>query len=191
MEIKHAKLEDLNPIVDLHKEIFKGVFSGELNREFLLSFYKELLTDNDCAIYVANIDNKFAGFIAGSGYGNYLSFKMKCKLMRVMIHKCIRTPEFIVEILRLVKKKLYYIILKIKSELIAIAVKSEYRKRKIGRRLVENLEDFFIKKKIKSYHVFTDNKVSKGLDFYFFLKFKKIASVELFGYSGTFLKKFL
>ena len=191
MKIEKASIKDLNEIVYLHEKGFEGVLSGQLGEKFLFDFYKELFENKNCAIFVAKSNNEVIGFIAGSADGNYLNLTTKYKLITTLLNKCVTNPKNILEFLRITKRKFYYIILKIRAELVAIVVKIEYRRKGVGKELVKKLEDFFIKNKVSSYHVFTDGKVSKGSDFYYFLKFRKAAFIELFGYSGIFLQKFL
>ena len=183
MEIRYAALEDLSLIVDLHKKSFRGILSGELSRQYLLNFYRELLKRKDCVVFIAWLNNELAGFIAGSCNGKYLSEQLK---LQPIIEILLLSP---VDILRAIKKGIYYKILRVKAELIVIAVNSKYQRKGLGKRLVEKLENFFREKNIQHYHVFTNNKVSKGLDFYYFLKFKKILTIRLFGHKGTFLRK--
>ena len=189
MRVEKAAIEDLDEIVCLHEKEFKGGLSELLGENFLFNFYKNLLKNKNCAIFVAKSDNEVIGFIAGSADGKYQSLEMQYKIVKMILIKCVTDLKFILEIIRLIKRKYYYITLRIKAELIAVVVKSEYRRKGAGKELVKKLEDFFIKNKVNFYYVFADDNVSDSMDFYYFSKFKKVALVGLLGYSGTFLRK--
>jgi ribosomal protein S18 acetylase RimI-like enzyme len=184
MDIRLAAPEDLPAIAALHKETFKGLFSGELSKTCLIKYYQSLLSNDDCRVWVIGEDKVFAGFIAGCSAGYYVPFTLQIEMLADIFKKF-----YLFEIIRLLKKRLHYIRLGVTAELIAIAVLDKYRGRGFGTSLLRALEGYFVENKITRYRVFTDLKHSKGIEFYLARKFKEIKKIKLLGYKGIFLQK--
>ena len=184
MDIKSASRADLESIALLHKETFKGLFSGELSVPCLIAFYQSLLDNPHGCTFVLQEDNNFAGFISGCASGDYVSFALKMR----MVVEALKTYR-ILDILRLFKKAVYYTRLGITAELISVSVVQKYQRRGFGNCLLGALEKYFIENGVTQYFVFTDLKRSRGLNFYLAKQFEEIKRIKLLGLEGVFLQR--
>ncbi|OGR90226.1 MAG: hypothetical protein A2992_07880 [Elusimicrobia bacterium RIFCSPLOWO2_01_FULL_59_12] len=185
MDIKSASRADLESIVLLHKETFKGYFSGELSGPCLTAFYRSIL-DNPlcCAFVLYEENNQFAGFISGCASRAYLSFTLQIRMVAEMLKAC----RFL-ELIRLLKKAVYCRRLGIKAELIAVSVRPEYHRRGVGNHLLSALEKFFVETGVIQYFVFTDVKHAPAMCFYRANKFDEIKHIDLFGFEAVVFQK--
>lgn len=179
--IELAKEEEIEDVIRLHLSAFTGLFAADLGEGFLRRFYKAILESKEGAIFVAR-NTEIKGFICGVTDEKRifpLSFKLGSLyyiLKRLIIH-----PKSVVNLLRFIKKHILTRDIETKAELISIVVSEEWRKRGIGRELVDELFRFFSEKGVKRVKVFTATKVSSGAPFYETLNFVLVKTIDLFG----------
>jgi ribosomal protein S18 acetylase RimI-like enzyme len=187
MDIKAASRADLESIVLLHKETFKGYFSGELSAPCLTAFYQALIDSPlGRAFVLYEENNKFAGFIAGCASRAYVSFALEIRMVAEMLKMC----RFL-ELVRTFKKAVYYRRLGIQAELIAVSVKPEFQRRGVGNLLLGALEKYFVDAAVARYFVLTDIEHASAMRFYQTHHFTEFKRMDLFGLEAVVFQKLL
>lgn len=180
IKVLHAKEEDLDFIVNLHLLAFKGLFAADVQEGFIRKFYKAILDSKEGAIFVAR-NAEIKGFICGvTDEKRIFSFSFKLGSLYYILKRLITNPKSVVNLLRFIKKNILTRDIETKAELISIVVSEEWRKRGVGRELVNELFRFFSEKGVKKIKVFTATKVGAG-PFYEALGFILVKTIDLFG----------
>ncbi len=78
MDVRKAREDDVNSIVEIHQAAFKGFFLTSLGTRFLKLYYSTFISSNKGVVYCANIDDKIVGFSACS----YLSKGFNSSLIK-------------------------------------------------------------------------------------------------------------
>lgn len=65
-KLRPAMIRDVPGIVEVHERSFQGFFLTFLGRSFLATLYRGIIEDSGGLVFVSEIDNKVAGFVAGS-----------------------------------------------------------------------------------------------------------------------------
>jgi len=93
--IKKAKLSDVDGIVSIHQQAFKGFFLTSLGERFLKLYYSTFITSGEGVVYCVTKDNEVVGFSACS----YISRGFNTSLIKKNLIK------FGIEALRLLFSK--------------------------------------------------------------------------------------
>ncbi len=177
--IRITDIQYLNDIVALHINAFRGVLSGQTGKFFLRNFYRGILKKG--FVFGAIADRKLSGFVSGIVDDDSL-YDLKyyfCAGFGLLTH--IYSPAVIRSLFRHLKRQLVFRDIKIKPELLSIAVRGDMRGQGIGTSLVNALESFFSERHIKAYKVYTDMRYSTGSRLYEKLGFEFFREVNLFG----------
>jgi GNAT superfamily N-acetyltransferase len=176
------RIEDiryLDEIVALHINAFRGVLSGQTGRSFLKYYYKRIFKKG--FIYGKITDDRLSGFVSGIVDDGTL-YDLKYYFwagLGILIH--IYSPALIRSLFRHIKRMMTFRDIKIKSELLSIAVRDNMKGRGIGTSLVNALDDHFRERNIEIYKVYTDMIYSTGSQLYEKLGFELTREVNLFG----------
>lgn len=164
MIIRFAQEEDCSAVAQLHAASITTAFLSTLGIGFLTRLYKTIRRDKGSVLYVAESDGEVNAFVAGTVHTGWMYrrvlFTNFLSLGLPLLKKSLnmRILKKIIETIRYGMHKDAEV--EIKPELLAIAVSGKDRGSGIGKKLVNNLETFFIKHGIKRYRVvtFADNK---------------------------------
>ena len=141
-----------------YRRIFKkGFVFGNINDDHLSGFVSGIVDDD--SFY----DIKYY-FWAGFG---------------ILTH--IYSPKVIRSLFRHIKRQLAFRDIKIKPELLSIAVRDDMKGKGVGTSLINALEDYFREKNVTAYKVYTDMLYSTGSQLYEKLGFDFLREVNLFG----------
>lgn len=152
-------------IVTLHRQTFPGGLLSELGEAFVHRYYRLLICGNAGTAYVGLQDNEMAGFIAFAQNPAKLAeagFFREARNLALRRVFCLRMNPLVVlraAIKRMKSRELHHF-----PELLAIAVKPEYRRFGIGKLLVQQMESDLPESGITDYIVYTDN--PEGASFY-------------------------
>lgn len=188
--IRNATKEDLKEIALVHKECFPNSFSTHLTKgkKLLQKFYLEYLNVVPELFFVDVEDNKIVGFCMGY-YPENNNFQ-KSFLKQNWFMVAIRTLLGLIRFDKIIYKKVFYkkknsnlikydenyylIDRKLKSDLLSICVKPEYRKHGISTELFKNFELQSITNQRKFIQLAVEKTNNVALAFY-----KKIGFSEL------------
>jgi len=176
------RIEDiryLDEIVALHLNAFRSVLSGQTGKFFLKNFYRRIFKKG--CVFGKITDGKLSGFVSGIGDDGSL-YNLKYYIWAgfgILTH--IYSPKVIRSLFRHFKRQLSFRDIKIKPELLSIAVRDDMRGKGVGTSLVAALEDYFDEKHIRVYKVYTDMLYSTGSQLYEKLGFKLFREVNLYG----------
>ncbi|MBN1414681.1 MAG: GNAT family N-acetyltransferase [Bacteroidales bacterium] len=177
--IRLTESDYLDTIVDLHRDAFKNVLSGQIGRRFLRYYYKTVLKND--VIYACFLGTELAGFISGTENekrlttGRYYLHAVTGVLSN-FYHPCLY-----LSLCRHIKRLKAFDDAGIKSELLSVVVHPDYRGKGIGVSLVNELEKYFEEKKVGIYKVYTDTLYSTGYKLYEKLGFVLFKEVNLYG----------
>lgn len=150
---EEAAQEDLKDIARMHRRFFGCTFSGQLGLEFLEDFYSLIKASPEGVILVCKDKGKIAGFIAGlSSEGNFFLKLLFGNLGPVIWHWR--------QGLDFLRKEITFKDGEFKAELKSVAILEGYQRQGIASQLVSGLEEFFKRKNVSQYKVFTDLKSS-------------------------------
>lgn len=176
------RIEDiryLDEIVELHINAFRSVLSGQIGKFFLRSFYKRIFRKG--FVFGKITDDRLSGFVSGIVDDGSL-YDIKYYFWAGLgIFSHIYSPAVIRSLFRHIKRQVVFRDIKIKSELLSIAVRNDMRGRGIGNSLVKALENHFRERNVEVYKVYTDMLYSTGSQLYEKLGFEFFREVNLFG----------
>lgn len=164
MEIIKAKLADVNSIVQIHCDAFKGFFLTSLGKPFLKFYYSCFIASDETVVLCAVEDGRILGFSAAAknsrGFNTRLIKKNFLKFCIMAVKLVITSPKSIVRLARNLRKNgggnlesnISY------AELYSIGVSSLSQGQGIGKKLLSASE-----KAIKNAGV---NQLSLTTDFY-------------------------
>ncbi|HJX70461.1 MAG TPA: GNAT family N-acetyltransferase [Bacteroidales bacterium] len=169
----------LDDIVALHINAFPRVLSGQTGKLFLRSFYQRLFKNGFVLAKIT--DGRLSGFIAGIADDDLL-YDIKYYFWAgfgILTH--IYSPAVIRSLFRHMKRQQAFRDIKIKPELLSIAVRDDMRGKGIGISLVNALENCFREKHVRIYKVYTDMLYSTGSRLYDKFGFEFVRDVNLYG----------
>ena len=172
-------IEYLDEIVALHINAFRSVLSGQTGKFFLRNFYKRIFEKG--FIFGKITDDHLSGFVSGIVDDDSL-YDIKYYFWAgfgILTH--IYQPKVIRSLFRHIKRQLAFKDIKIKPELLSIAVRDDMKGKGIGTSVVYTLENYFSERHIKVYKVYTDMIYSTGSQLYEKLGFDLFREVDLFG----------
>ena len=161
--VRKAAKEDLNSIVTVHHDAFKGFFLTKLGRPFLYTLYDAFMNDK-CALLlvVINKNEEIVGFLAGTYTPELFFYNLKRnKWFRLFINSIqgiIRHPYIVI-------RKLFFSIfytgdkpegIKDSALLSSIAVHPKYLKKSLGKLLICHFEKEVKSKSIENIYLTTD-----------------------------------
>jgi GNAT superfamily N-acetyltransferase len=177
--IRITDVKYLDEIVALHMNAFRNVLSGQTGKLFLRHFYKRIFRQG--FVFGEISDGRVSGFVAGMTDDNSF-YDLKYYFwagLGILTH--IYSPAVIRSLVRHIRRQMAFRDIKIKAELLAIAVREDMRGRGIGISLVNALENHFDEMHIPVYKVYTDMLFSTGSRLYEKLGFEFFREVNLFG----------
>jgi ribosomal protein S18 acetylase RimI-like enzyme len=172
-------------IANLHQQGITTGFLSQLGQSFLKTLYKTIADAPSTIVYVA-LDEKdnVRGFVAGtcdiSKMYTWIIFQ-KGWLLAILI----LSRAGSIHVIKKAMETLFYTIKwgkrkkdkrakeKISAELLSIAVDENFRGRKVGKGLVEALDNYFQNKNINIYKVVTYSKDTNANKFYLACGFSK------------------
>jgi GNAT superfamily N-acetyltransferase len=177
--IRLTDSEYLDEIVKLHTDAFRNVLSGQIGKIFLNYFYRSIFKKGFVFGKITN--GRLSGFVAGIGDDHTLSDIKYYFWAGFGLLTHIYSPTVIRSLFRHIKRQWSFRDVKIKPELLSIAVRSDMRGKGIGTVLVETLNDCFREKHIPVYKAYTDMLYSTGSRLYKKLSFELIGEANLLG----------
>jgi len=180
---------EISQIASLHSRYLQGSVLSKFGVSFLESLYLGINQAPGCCIFVAKDKNikKIAGFIAGSSNVNKMFFWVIRKHFLTLVFNVglrILHPHVFLSLVNLslypvksffqTKKAKIINEANCKAELLTIAVHSDFRGQKLGRKLVLQLESFYNLSAVFSYSVFTDKDDELSNQFYRSMGFELI-----------------
>ena len=169
----------LKEIIELHKNEFSNVLSGQIGILFLKYYYKKIIKIG--VIYGHFKNNELTGFISGvinekKIYSlNYYLYA----ITGIILH--FFEKKFILSLKRHLKRIRLFSDVEIDAELLSIIVKNKFRGQGIGKELIFTLDDYFKQYKVGKYKVYTDMNYSTGYKLYDKLNFELFKEENLFG----------
>ncbi len=182
--IREMKKEDSLAIATIHKEALKGDFLPSLGLSVLEIIYQGLLDDKKSFGYVSEKNGRVVGFITGSENTNELFKRIFLKKFVSLLFKVgfilLKNPSILPKLFQ----TLFYndkAKTETSAELISIALKTEYRRKNIGKKLIQELIAEFKKRNIKKIKV-TVNRSNIGANkFYKKIGFKYETTFTMYG----------
>lgn len=175
----HDKIEQ---VARIHKSELKDTdFLSKCSVRFLCLFYEKVL-QYESTIFFTDEDlcNEIKGFIFCTTESHeYCSRFLRESSVQILLHPSVYLPLFGVIFKRITKmlssnrNRYDY-----NSEVVYMAVKRQYHRQRVGKKLIKLAEDEFLKRNINKYYlqVFTDN--AQGIAFYKSTGFDVIADIE-------------
>lgn len=180
--IKTLELKHIPQIAKIHVRALKQDFLPLLGADFLEILYMGVLKKKEAFGFVAEEEDKVIGFVIGTKDMNKF---FRAALLANFLKLVYLVTVMIVNRPTLLKKTLetFLYVRKDKGpkpELVVIAVAHKWQSKGIGKKLVNSLEIFFKKMKIKKYKltVYADK---KAVQFYTKLKYLKLDEFNLYG----------
>jgi ribosomal protein S18 acetylase RimI-like enzyme len=175
MIIRHAELNDLEQIVNVHFLAFSEFFLTSLGRRFLKEYYKIYIKYSHIA-FVAENNGVIEGFVVGSNNSTVFYTNLKKEIFCFIFPML--TNLFNFNLLSKISKRVFSLLFKGKvnsslksydklSELTSIGVILNDQNKGVGSLLLARYEEYCIEKKIKGITLTTDaDKNEKVLKFY-------------------------
>lgn len=147
LEIKNIRLHDINHVVNIHLNTFKGFFLASLGRSFLIHFYKTCIDFDENSIAIGAFENdKLVGFAIGSlnskGYYGKLIKRNKMKYSLMGVRLLFLRPMALFRIFQNLKNSQPQNVNEepIRSELLSIGVLENYKGSGVGKKLLSSYE---------------------------------------------------
>lgn len=109
MIVRKAKISDVDGIVSIHKNAFKGFFLTSLGDSFLSVYYSCLIKSNETVILCAEEDGKLLGFSAATkvckGFNGRMIKENALKFMMVGLRLLFTNPPALVRLVKNFTKK--------------------------------------------------------------------------------------
>lgn len=185
--------DDFEAVVEMHFKTFKGLFSSDLGKSYLRSFYKEIVFSPENVCYVCKRRTKVVGFICGTADAKKaVRLPFKIKFPAYFLAALVRDPKtMVVHLIRFAGKFLLFRDSNVLAELLSIAVVEEVKGRGVGRKLLDHFQHFLLSKDQKKFRVFTDMRYSTGSKFYEKLNFSCVKKANLLGLEVRYYEKVL
>lgn len=158
--IRKMCLKDVNECAYLHYESIKDSFLCEFGKLFLQRIYKRLVSSDKCFGYVYLNNSEIVGFITGSenmdGFMKSLLFKDFFVIIPIIFQKLIAKPHLIKNVIQTFSYSKKSNVDNIKAELVSIIVRQDFRGKKLGTFLLNDLINHFKEKGISKFKVMVD-----------------------------------
>lgn len=167
--IRRARLSDTSSLAEIHSQELEGEFLVRLGKKFLESLYRDFLSQKQTIIFLKE-DGKVQGFIMGvTDFSSLFGTIIKSQLpyyARLLIPRFLLSPRLAIEAVN----TLLYPLLEgknvPKAELVVIAVRRKYQRKKIGTQLLARLENELSKQNTSAYKVSCTKSNIKANNFY-------------------------
>lgn len=139
--IRRMKPEDVATVVDVHLEAFPGFFLTFLGKRFLRQLYFGIVGDPDGIAFVAVVDGRCAGFVAGTAVpARFYARLLRRRFLRfafAAVGPVLRRPAIIGRLLRAFSKPAEAAPESSgRAELMSLAVSPRFRAHGVGAQLV-------------------------------------------------------
>lgn len=150
ISIRKLSNKDIPNVALIHYKYLKLGVLSHLGRDFLEKFYQVLLAQRSTFTLVATFDNSIAGFATGATNLNIITKIMISNLWFPTLVTIVKNPSLIIKLAQMPFYPSFKENKKI-GEIFTIAVKPEYRRKKIGTLLIKECAKEF---KTLGYRVF-------------------------------------
>lgn len=141
INVRAIQQQDLDIVVEVHLKSFRSFFLSFLGAAFLKEFYGGILRDATGIHYLAEIEGKIQGFVAGTtqpaGFYRRLLAQRWWAFGLAALPAAFKNPRIVPRLLRAFSKSAENASLRDTSTLMSIAVLPEAHSRGIGNALVE------------------------------------------------------
>lgn len=161
IEIKHASINDVIDIVDIHLDAFKDFFLSSLGRDFLIFYYSCLIKNKESVVILAKINSKIIGFSAATidckGFNIKLIKQNFMSFFFTSIKLLFFNPKALIRLTKnLTKKSANIEDSEDYAELFSIGVSKPEQGKGIGKVLLQYTEDTLQKLGVKKLSLSTD-----------------------------------
>jgi len=176
--IRNAKKEEMEKIVNLHRESLKEGVLYELGKGVLRLFYEEILYDKGNFILVYESNNNIIGVAASTKNIEELLDKIKKKhFVRITLNilkKSLTNPKLPLKLLQKYPSD-------VKAELLFLFVDASQRGKGIGEKLVNATSKKFMAMGVNNYKITVLSSNPRGKKFYERIGFKKTQTYTSLG----------
>jgi len=174
--------DDIRELVSLYHQAFKGVFTEKLGDEYLWYFYEGIIKSGKCFVYTE--DEKIVGFIAGvTDKGRLFTLKDKIYITCLILKKFLSFRIRLSDMTDFLRYFFWTKTIAIKAQLLLLIVEKNYRRKGIGTKLLERLMEYFREAGVEEFIVFSDDKVSQGVEFYLKRRFVILDKIKQRGFN--------
>lgn len=161
IEIKHASINDVIDIVDIHLDAFKDFFLSSLGRDFLIFYYSCLIKNKESVVILAKINSKIIGFSAATIDCKGFNIKLIKQNFMLFFFTSIKllffNPKALIRLAKnLTKKSANIEDSEDYAELFSIGVSKPEQGKGIGKVLLQYTEDTLQKLGVKKLSLSTD-----------------------------------
>ena len=161
IEIKHASINDVIDIVDIHLDAFKDFFLSSLGRDFLIFYYSCLIKNQESVVLIAKINSKILGFSAATidckGFNIKLIKQNFISFFFTSIKLIFFNPKALIRLAKnLTKKSANIEDSEDYAELFSIGVSKSEQGKGIGKVLLQYTEDTLLKLGVTKLSLSTD-----------------------------------
>jgi ribosomal protein S18 acetylase RimI-like enzyme len=179
--VQHLEEDQLEDVITVHNKVLGYTLNSRLGPEHLRLLYSTMLKNPNCFVGVAQIDSKIVGFISGtlnieSTKSMFFRSISIGHLFRIISHFLLH-PSLVVNYWHgtQIEKPVFYKGTVVEPILTTIGVDDAYQGLGIGRKLVKNLEQFFLHKGVSVYRLDTLLSNQNARKFYASLGFVEVA----------------
>lgn len=161
MELRKANKKDINRIVSIHLDAFKGFFLTSLGRDFLQFYYSVFLKSSETVVYCAVDDGSVIGFSAATkvskGFNKRLIMENFIRFVALSLKLIFTNPNSLLRLVNNLSKKSdevedeedY-------AELFSIGVASTQQGKGVGKVLLAKTEEVLKLEGVKKVSLTTD-----------------------------------
>jgi ribosomal protein S18 acetylase RimI-like enzyme len=168
--IRKMLIKDIEECAYLHYVSIKDSFLCEFGTPFFQRLYKRLIESDKCFGYVDIDNSKIVGFIAGSenmdGFMKSLFLKDFFVIVPIVLRRLIARPHLFKNIIQTLSYSKKSNVDDIKAELVSIVVRQDFRGKKLGTFLLNDLINHFKENGITKFKVMVDKNNPTANAFY-------------------------
>ena len=175
---------ELRDVAEIHYTCLNDSFLSSLGINFLIALYGELINSQYGVCYIYKENSKVVGFITGTTNTNQLFKELILKSWRkftpTVLKQAIVRPKIFLNAMQTI---FYPTKAKVgtDAELLSIVVLHEYRRKRIGNKLVEKLITYFKNNKVDRLKVIVDKGNAPANKFYQNRGFEFARIVRMYG----------
>lgn len=179
--IEPLQIEDVDTVVDMHRQAFKGKLSGELSKAYFRAFFRDLVGSTHGVCYGWKRNGELVGAVCGTvEIRTFWTTRARLRLAKHMIITVIRKPAMAFEILRSVPLYLNMARIRIRSYMLAFVVREDCRGTGIGTKLMAHLFDSLGRRGCDSVFLWSDSD-EPAAKYYVKQGFKLMKTVKFLG----------
>lgn len=180
MELRKANKKDINRIVSIHLDAFKGFFLTSLGRDFLQFYYSVFLKSSETVVYCAVDDGNVIGFSAATkvskGFNKRLIKENFISFVALSLKLIFTNPNSLLRLVNNLSKKSdevedeedY-------AELFSIGVASTQQGKGVGKVLLAKTEEVLKSEGVKKVSLTTDyDNNDSAIGFYRFMGYTEL-----------------